>query len=403
MFDAIVVGARCAGSPLSALLARKGHKVLLLDKSVFPQEYVLSNHTIWTGGIEFLHKWGLLDKIKKANTPAIVNWRVDFGGLVLNGTPSPAGEVNASYAPRRAMLDKLLVDNAVDAGAELREGFSVEELVFDGNTVVGIRGRERDGKFVAEKARIVIGADGTNSIVARSVNAEEYNCKDPIAMTYWAYWSGVPKDDVDLEFYLRLGRTVYVVPTNDDLTLIGVNWGANELDEINKDREGNYHKVLKELTPGVAERMSQGKRESAFVGGARPNYFRKPFGPGWALVGDASSGYEPYVAQGIANSFRQAEYLAEDLDRVFSNGNSPVGTLEGYEKRRNDFELPYYDLACQFAAQAAPPDEMLQLLGAVSASQAATDSFLGNFAQTTSPAEFFAPENIGKIMGAAKG
>src|SRR6266571_3334175 len=160
MYDAIVVGARCAGSPTALLLARKGYKVLLLDRGTFPSDMPFSNH-----------------------------W--DYGAFTLTGSPVPADGVTTAYAPRRLKLDPVLVDGAVAAGAELREGFSVQELVFDQDRVTGIRGHQKNGATVTETARIVVGADGMFSTVAKAVKAEEYNSKPPLEGSWYAYWSGV--------------------------------------------------------------------------------------------------------------------------------------------------------------------------------------------------------------------
>src|SRR5436190_14545399 len=127
MYDVIVVGARCAGSPTAMLLARKGYRVLLVDKGTFPSD-TMSSHLIWQPGVARLERWGLLDRVVASNCPPITTWAYDFGPFALHGTPPPADGVAMAYAPRRTVLDKLLVDAAVEAGAELREAFAVQEV-----------------------------------------------------------------------------------------------------------------------------------------------------------------------------------------------------------------------------------------------------------------------------------
>ena len=160
MYDAVVVGARCAGATVAMLLARKGYKVLLLDRSTFPSDLTFSTHYIHQSGIACLKRWGLLDRVVASNCPPITSFHFDFGNFALSGSPPPADGVKEAYAPRRKVLDAILVDGAVAAGAELRTGFSVDELVFENGRVCGIHGREKTGAAVVEKARIVIGADG---------------------------------------------------------------------------------------------------------------------------------------------------------------------------------------------------------------------------------------------------
>jgi len=191
MYDAIVVGARCAGSPLAMLLARKGYRVLLVDRSVFPSDLPFSTHYIHQAGVARLKRWGLLDDVVASNCPPITSFHYDFGAFVLSGPPPPADGVSEAYAPRRRVLDSILVRAAVEAGVELREGFQVEELLSEGERVVGIRGRGKSGSAVTERARITVGADGMHSIVARTVKAPEYNTRPPLEGPYFSYWSGV--------------------------------------------------------------------------------------------------------------------------------------------------------------------------------------------------------------------
>src|SRR5215475_3714280 len=169
MYDAIIVGARCAGSPTAMLLARKGYRVLLVDKTRFPSDTV-STHIVWPAGVSRLRHWGLLGKVVASNCPAIGKINFDAGPFVLSGTP-PAEGGEATFAPRRKILDRILAEAAAEAGAELREGFAAQELVSDGDRIVGIRGQAKSGAVVTERARIVIGADGMKSHVARAVKA----------------------------------------------------------------------------------------------------------------------------------------------------------------------------------------------------------------------------------------
>src|SRR5438093_9868178 len=157
MYDAIVVGARCAGSPTAMLLARKGYRVLLLDKASFPSD-TLSVHYIHQPGVARLKRWELLDRVVASNCPPVHRLVIDFGPFALAGAPPPADGVAEGYAPRRTILDQILAEAAVAAGAELREHISVDEVLTDGERVVGIRGRAAGGATVTEKARVVIGA-----------------------------------------------------------------------------------------------------------------------------------------------------------------------------------------------------------------------------------------------------
>jgi flavin-dependent dehydrogenase len=168
MYDAIIVGARCAGSTTAMLLARKGYRVLLLDKATFPSD-TISTHIIHPIGLARLKRWGLLDQIISSNCPPISQVNIDLGPFDLQCSMQPVDGVAAAYAPRRYVLDKILVDAAVAAGAELREGFQVQDLLRENDQIVGVKGRSATGELIAEKARMVIGADSKHSLVARQV------------------------------------------------------------------------------------------------------------------------------------------------------------------------------------------------------------------------------------------
>ena len=179
-FDAIVVGARCAGSPTAMLLARKGYRVLVVDRATFPSD-TISTHIVHPRGVAALKRWGLLARLTATGCPPIQKYTFDFGPFTLAGSPG-TDDSPVSYCPRRTILDKLLVDAASEAGAEIREGFTVEELVIEGGQVCGIKGRSKNGPAVTERAQTVVGADGRYSLVAESVRPEQYNEKPPAAL-----------------------------------------------------------------------------------------------------------------------------------------------------------------------------------------------------------------------------
>jgi flavin-dependent dehydrogenase len=214
MYDVIVVGARCAGSPLAMLLSREGARVLLLDRSKFPSE-IPHGHFIHRHGPRRLKRWGILDRIA-AKTPAIANGTVDMGDFPLPLRNLVEDDVAWGYGPRRTTLDKILVDAAVESGAEFREQFSVEEYVFDGDRVVGIRGRDATGNMVEERARIVVGADGRNSRLAKTVRAATYNETPPLLCYYFSYWSGVESDQFELYARHAQRRVVFSFKTEHD-------------------------------------------------------------------------------------------------------------------------------------------------------------------------------------------
>ncbi|MEY2431047.1 MAG: hypothetical protein QOC92_772 [Acidimicrobiaceae bacterium] len=396
-YDAIVVGARCAGAPTAMLLARKGYRVLVVDRASFPSD-TLSTHLIHAPGVAALKRWGLLDAVTATGCPPVDTYAFDFGPITITGTPPPFDGVSTAYAPRRTVLDKILVDAAAHAGAEVREGFTVEEVVVEDGAVVGIRGHGQDGKTVLERARVVIGADGRNSHVAKAVRPEQYHDKPMLQWSFYTYWSGLPVDG--FETVIRPDRGWASFPTNDGLTLLVVGWPYAESKAYKADVEANYLKTL-ELAPEFADRVRAATREERFAGGAVPNFFRKPFGPGWALVGDAGYTKDPITAQGISDAFRDAELCTTALDATFNDGRPFDDAMSAYHQTRDAEVLPIYEFTTQLATLEAPPVEMQQLLGAVYGNREAMDAFVGVAAGTLSPVEFFDPEHIGRIMSAA--
>ncbi len=310
-YDAIVVGARCAGSPTAMLLARSGHRVLLVDRATFPSD-TISTHLIHPPGIAALERWGLLDRVLGTGSPPIDTYSFDFGPFTISGAPGMDG-TPVAYAPRRTVLDKLLVDAASEAGVEVRERFTVESLDFDDGRVVGVRGHSKGGKTVTERAQVVIGADGRYSLVADAVGAEEYNEKPQLQVSYYTYWSGLPMNG-RFETVIRPGLGFAAWPTNDDLTLVIAGRPINEFENVRKDVGGSYLETF-EIAPAFADRVRGAKREERFVGTAVRGYFRKPFGPGWALVGDAGYNKDFITAHGIHDAFRDAELCCRGAGR----------------------------------------------------------------------------------------
>ncbi len=399
-YDAIVVGARCAGSPAAMLLARKGYRVLLLDKATFPSD-TMSTHHVHPPGVAALDRWGLLERLEATGCPPVTTYSFDFGPLTISGSPRPIDGIAHGYCSRRTVLDKLLADAAVEAGAELREGFTVDEVLASDGTVTGIRGHEKGGAEVTEHAKVVIGADGKHSLVAKTVEPEQYNERRSHLAMYYAYWSDLPADGFDTIIRAEHRRGWAAIPTHDNLTVVPFGWPVEEFKANRGDIEGNFFAAA-DYAPEFAERVRAAKRESKFIGSADlPGYFRKPFGRGWALLGDAGYHKNPITAMGINDAFRDAELVADALDGAFSGGRSLEDGMSDYQQTRDREAGPVYEFTDEFAQLQPPPPEMQQLIGAMHGNQEAMDGFISVQASTLPAPEFFAPENVEKIMAAA--
>jgi 2-polyprenyl-6-methoxyphenol hydroxylase-like FAD-dependent oxidoreductase len=394
-YDVIVVGARVAGAATAMLLARQGLRVLAVDRVSFPSD-TISSHQVQVPGVARLHRWGLLDQLRAAGTPPARRVRFDSGDVVLAGSfPAYAG-VDALYSPRRTMLDALLVDAARAAGAEVREHFRVEELVWSEGRVAGIRGSDRGGASAAETARLVVGADGKRSFVAGAVRAARYLERPVRSFACYTYWSGVPVTGGEL--YQRPGRAVAVFPTNDDLVMIYLAAPLAQFDTFRGDIEGHYLRTL-DLCGDLGDRVRSGARaERLRTTPDQPNTFRRSYGPGWALVGDAGVVMDSISAQGITNAFRDAELLADAIVAGLGGARPLQDALAEHRRRRDQSIRPMYDFTVRLAEFARRPVDRL-LLASLAGRPAEIDQFLGAFAGLVPIDQYLAPGNVLRILG----
>ncbi|HJR21505.1 MAG TPA: NAD(P)/FAD-dependent oxidoreductase [Dongiaceae bacterium] len=395
--DVIVVGMRCAGSPTAMLLARKGYRVLAVDRATFPSDTV-STHILHPLGAAALSRWGLLDRLAATGCSSIHTYAYDFGPFTIEGAPG-TDEAPVGYCPRRTILDQQLVEAAAQAGAEIREGFTVEEILIEDGRVVGIKGHSAHGGSTSERAPVVVGADGLRSIVADAVRPDRYDEKPILLAAYYSYWSGLPMDG-RFETYIRDKRGFGVAPTHDGLTMIIAGWPYAEFAENKKDIEGNFLRTI-DLVPAFADRLRGARREARFVGAAVPNYFRKPYGPGWALVGDAGYNRDFITGQGMMDAFLDAELCATALDKALSGAQPFDAAMHDYQRTRDARVKAMYEFTCSLATLEPLPPQMQLLFAAVHRDQSAMDAFVRMNAGTISPAEFFAPGNVKAIMAAA--
>lgn len=395
MYDAIVIGGRCAGAVTAMLLARRGHRVLLLERGAYPSD-VHQGHFIHKQGPKLLDEWGLLDKIVGTNCPPTLTHLSDFGDFPLIGRDIRVGNVAWGYGPRRRQLDQVLVEAAIEAGAEFRPNFLVESCLWDKDQVVGIRGRDGHGKTNSpEKGRITIGADGKNSFLARAVGAPSYEETPALTCWYFSYWSGVPTEG--FEMYVRESRAIFSFSTNDGLFAIFIGWPIGEFNSVRADIDGQFMQVVDKV-PDFGERVRSGRREERFYGTAHlPNFLRRPFGPGWALVGDAGCHKDPFQGLGICSAFRDADFLASAVHEGLI-GQTPLDeALMTYERRRNDATMAEYRENIAWARFSPMPAEILQLRQAVRGNQHDTYRFIMTLEGVIPREQLFSPENLERI------
>ena len=203
-----------------------------------------------------------------------------------------------------------------------------------------------------------------------------------------------------MEVFIAGPHGIALIPTNGDhtLALMGVQAAATVV--VRTDVEGNFDRVLAQV-PTVAQRVAAATRVEPFRGAGVRNYFRKPYGPGWVLVGDAGYNNDPITAQGISDAFVDAERVASALDSVFLGRSSFDAAMADYQQARDEHAWPIYEFTTQMATLEPPPPDLQEILTAVARSQPAMDGFVSVMTGTMSPAEFFAPEHLGPLLATA--
>ena len=343
MYDAIIVGARCAGSPLATLLARKGHRVLLVDKARFPSDKPLSTHSLLRPGCAVLERLGLLDSVRASNCRPINGLVLDHGATRIAAPWPRCSELNVMYCPRRVVLDNILVQGAVDRGVDFRPGVVVEEFLSDGVQITGIRCRSREGGAVwDEHAQIVIGADGLHSKLADTVTAPKFHEVPTQTGVYFSYWSNIPLETGSI-IHFRHNRLLPAVATNDGLTVIMDYFPIAEYERFRGSIEDSFMSDWRRHVPGFFDLMMQGKREERWVGtNYQPNYWRKSYGPGWVLIGDSALHHDSIHPSGITYALVDAEFVAAAIDDGLTGRVPMLDALAAYERARQARWLPHY-------------------------------------------------------------
>ena len=354
--DVVVVGARAAGAATAMLLARLGHDVVLVDRAVFPSD-TPSTHQIARSGVVQLHRWGLLDEVLASGAPALRRITFNAGGESVTRAVKHAAGVDHLVAPRRHVLDTIVAGAAARAGADLRQGVSVEGVrLDDAGRATGVYGRDRAGTPIRIDARFVVGADGLGSRVARHVGAEVVEDRGATGATQYAYFAGLPWDGI--EFFVGERSFAGVFPTNDGEACVWVctpSAAAHAARRHAPSHAEAFAGLLRRSAGSLAARLGEGRRTSPVSAMLRaPNRVRRAAGPGWALVGDAGYHRDPITGHGISDAFRDAELLAAALDRTL--GGDEAVALAAYQDARDRALREVFELTCALAAYPPVPD-----------------------------------------------
>jgi flavin-dependent dehydrogenase len=366
-FDVVVVGGRVAGASTALLLARSGLRVALLDRGSYGSD-TLSTHGLMRAGVWQLDRWGVLPDVVAAGTPPIRKTAFHYADgetveVALRGT---AG-VEALYAPRRLVLDRILVDAAAAAGAEVRHETTMTGLLCEGGRVAGVRARDAQGRERTIRATVTVGADGVRSTVAAQTGAAfVWQARSAGAVLY-RYYADLPT--VGYEWAYGAGVAAGLIPTNDGLTCVFVGTSRARMRELRpKGVTGAFRTLLGESSPKFPARVAAGVPVGKSHGWpAVRGYLRRCWGAGWALVGDAGYYKDPITTHGITDSLRDAELLADALvDSLGGSLPEPVA-LADYESARDLMSSPLFSATEAVAAYDWDTREVRTLLRQVSA------------------------------------
>lgn len=334
--DVVIVGARVAGAATAMLLARAGHRVFVVDRGRYGAD-TLSTHALMRGAVVQLHRWFVLPAIVAAGTPPVTHATFFYGDECVSVPIKPRDGIAALYAPRRYVLDQVLVDAARAAGADVRFGTRVRALLqSDTGRVTGVVIEDDTGHIERVEADIVIGADGLRSTVARLAGAEVYRAGQHATATMYGYWSGLKV--TGYQWYFVPGLSAGAIPTNGGKTGVFVSLPAGAFsDRFAHHPETAFLDVLSSVAPELAVEVARAGRTRLQGFGGHAGFFRRSHGPGWALVGDAGYFKDPLTSHGITDALRDAELLAAAID------DGSDAALADYQRRRDAASSDLFD------------------------------------------------------------
>ena len=404
-FDVVVIGSGVAGAPTAMLLARSGHKVLLIDRHEFPRD-ALSTHFIWPRGVSYLNRWGIAGPILE-KSPHFTTLEMSAEEISLRGSV-PLSHLESRFrklhgdsrgvtmtycGPRRYFLDKFLMDEAQKAGAEARDGTSFSEPIVEEGVVKGLRAVDRRGNSISVNARLVIGADGQHSTFARKIGARTTQFWPLSTFAYFGYFSGIQKDELAFFRKGRLGMAIF--PTSDGTHMVLAYGPTAWWEEFNKDAENNFHKTVAFCAADVGELVRAGKIEEPFKAcGTMPAFHRESWGPGWVLIGDAGSFKDQATAMGITHAFRDAELVSHFVHQALAGEMTMDAALAEYSSVHAADYIDYFNMVCQVAEMNIYTPPELEFFYSIRNDQARVDEVISQFGDTLPLSQGQAPPAV---------
>jgi 2-polyprenyl-6-methoxyphenol hydroxylase-like FAD-dependent oxidoreductase len=354
-YDIIIVGARIAGSALATLLGQNGNRVLLLDKAQFPSD-TLSTHFFRAPALRVFEQLGVLDEVESAAPPLTVMWNYIDGHVISDPVQAPEEHLRYFLCERRITLDWILAQRVSrESNVEFRQGAQVRELIKLDGRVTGVRWREAEGMNEAT-ARVVVGADGFYSTLAKSLEPA-YESQFPVQRCmYYTYFQGIePLDETAFAEHHFIGDSLtYIFPTDSHLTLVAVSMPVDEFSSFRREPLKKLSLHLDAL-PLLAPRLRKAEVAAEVKGaGNIPCYQRMPYGPGWALVGDAQQVLDPWSGMGIDHAATHASMLADSLHRFLRDDASWEAAMSAYHTQARAWSDKTYRRTSTYAADLRP-------------------------------------------------
>jgi flavin-dependent dehydrogenase len=398
-FDVIVVGARCAGSTLATLLAREGLRVGVVERATFPRD-TLSSHLFQAPGINVLGRLGVLDRVRDTGASCIreLDFRQNQFAKKTSHSMRP-GDAGGFMSVRRFHLDPILAEAAATAGAEVMTGTKVVGLVGEGR-VSGVRVMSGGAERVLS-ARLVVGADGRNSTIAKLTGSRKYHVVPSERFAYWGFFEGVTNgSEPEVVYHHWDGRVVIGCPSDGGLYQVIVAPAASFQPDFRADLEGAFMDHARACTP-VAQKLEGAQRVGKLLGIVRwESYFRESAGNGWVLVGDAGQFKDPTAGQGMADAFRQAAALAPAI--AGANGSSDAeldASVATWARWRDRDAFEHHFLASDYGAAGNMPKVLSEIMGRFDR-RGKLDEVIDIFQHRAMPSRVITPPLLLSVAGA---
>lgn len=394
-YDVIITGARCAGSTLAIHLAEAGFSVMLVDSATFPSD-TLSTNTFFNNTTAILRKMGVLDQLLETNVTPVQKIKFQFEETIIEGPIPVVDGEDTAYCVRRTYLDHALIQQAKSyKNIMVIEGFRISNVIYNGETVIGVKGEDRTKQVQEYHASLVVGADGRNSMIRKLVKSQLKISSPSTVAVYFGYFSGIQHDsDAKFEVYKRKDKMAILFPTNDQQYVVVVNFPLENrtlLKKFKEEPESSMRQLINEhfASTTLGDRLDNSQLTEPIKGLiGYDNYWYKGMGNGWNLVGDAICFKDPAMAQGIHDAIRGAQILADTLIKHDFRKNQWETIAEDYQQSiEKEFMVRFY-MGCELSKNEIITEQQDAVNKIIGAHTPVIEKFLGIYNYANEPADF---------------